>query len=148
MTLLEWIARNENQVSLRKMADKCMQGFNKISGMDIENLKADAQMTIDAADKEDMKAIKGLEDRLCGLESLMLEAKITVKEQNELAQGFQQNQQRVNNLGDASILPDLCASHGRQLSVMFDNHKKLRNKRTRIYKAKVELRSNLLQRLR
>lgn len=42
------------------------------------------------AGKDEMKDIKGLSDRLCGLEQLMFEAKRYVQEQGELSQSFLQ----------------------------------------------------------
>lgn len=95
-----------------------------------------------------MKEIKGLEDRLQGLEKLMYDAKKIVQEQSEFALAFQQNQLRAANLGDTSILPDLCASHKGQLMVMLKNHKTLRDIRRRCSRAKDELGANLFQRLK
>lgn len=63
-------------------------------------------------------------------------------------QAFQQNQVRANNLGDASILPDLCASHRRQLVTMSQNHTRLRDIRKRCNRAKEELSINLYHRLK
>ena len=65
-----------------------------------------------------MKGIKGLGERLAGLEQLHLEAKRLVQEQDDIAQSFVHNQQRASGLRDDSILPDLCASHKQQLVVM------------------------------
>lgn len=95
-----------------------------------------------------MKEIKGLEERLRGLEALMCDARKIVQEQNEMAQAFQQNQNRAANLGDASILPDLCASHRSQLVVMLRNHKNVREICNRCYRAKEELGNNLHHRLK
>ena len=41
-------------------------------------------------------------------------------------QGFQQNQIRAEHIGDSSVLPDLCASHQRQLTILRKNHYKIR----------------------
>lgn len=83
-----------------------------------------------------------------GLDKLMVEVKNKVQDQSELAIAFQQNQNRASNLGDASILPDLCETHSSQLSVMHKNHNNLRDIRRRISKAKEELGSNVMQRLK
>lgn len=148
MTLLEWISRDEKQTSLRKMAEQCQLAMQKVSESEIEKMRTDAMNVIKTADQKDVKQIKGLELRLSGLEELMQEGRLTVREQAEMAQGFQQNQNRVNNLGDASILPDLCNSHEKQLNVMFSNHKKLGNIKSRIFNSKNELGNNLQQRLK
>lgn len=59
-----------------------------------------------------------------------------------------QNQNRASNLGDPSILPDLCISHKRQLLVMLENHQRLRDIRRRCTRAKEELSVNLYHRLK
>lgn len=148
MTLLEWISRDEKQTSLRKMAEQCKVAMQKVNAGDIERMRGEAMNVIKTADQKDVKQIKGLELRLSGLEELMQEARVVVKDQTEMAQGFQQNQNRVSNLGDPSILPDLCNSHEKQLNVMFANHKKLTNIKQRIFNSKTELGNNLLQRLK
>lgn len=95
-----------------------------------------------------MKEIKGLERRLCDLERKMFEARKLVQDQNELAQSFQQNQNRASTLGDTSILPDLCDSHQSQLLVMLKNQKELHEIRRQCFKSKDELGNNLFLRLR
>ena len=80
---------------------------------------------IEGAQNGQMKEIRGLGDRLSGLEQLLLEAKRLVQEQQKLAAAFVQNQQRASGLRDVSILPDLCASHRQQLLVMQKNHQQI-----------------------
>lgn len=58
-----------------------------------------------------------------------------------------QNQARASNLGDTSILPDLCKSHKRQLLVMLKNHQDICDIRRRCTKAKSELSQNIIFRL-
>lgn len=53
-------------------------------------LKTDIDQIIEDSDNVDLKEIKGLGDRLYGLEQLMVEAKRYVQEQSELAQSFLQ----------------------------------------------------------
>lgn len=148
LTLLQWISSSENQKTLKRMAENCTRELEAFDKNVMDNLKDGIEKTIESARREDMKEIKGLEERLRGLENLMYDAKKIVQEQNDLAQAFQQNQARASNLGDASILPDLCASHRNQLVVMQKNHKKLRDIRVRCGKAKDELGKNLYQRLK
>jgi RB1-inducible coiled-coil protein 1 len=138
----------ENQKSLRDMAENCRQGLDKLNQTFLDEIKADAQRHIDSAQREDMKEIKGLGDRLYGLERIMCDAKECVQEQNVLSQAFQQNQNRAANLGDTSILPDLCASHRGQLLVMVKNHNKLKDIRRRCSKCKDELGENIHKRLK
>uniref|UniRef100_A0A336K3N1 RB1-inducible coiled-coil protein 1 n=1 Tax=Culicoides sonorensis TaxID=179676 RepID=A0A336K3N1_CULSO len=148
LSLLQWISETENQRSLRNMAENCATELERFNEKNRDDLQAEIKMAVDAAQREDMKEIKGLEDRLQGLEQLMFDAKKIVQEQSELSTAFQQNQKRAANIGDTSILPDLCASHKGQLMVMLKNHKKLFDIRRRCSKAKDELGANLFQRLR
>lgn len=148
LTLLQWISSSENQKALKRMAENCTRELEVFDTNVMETLKDEIEKTVESARREDMKEIKGLEERLRGLENLMFDARKIVQEQNDLAQSFSQNQARAANLGDQSILPDLCASHRSQLIVMLKNHKKLRDIRGRCGKAKDELGKNLYQRLK
>lgn len=147
LSLLQWISVTENQRSLRKMAENCAKELEMFDEKTANLFQTEIDTAVAAANREDMKEIKGLEDRLQGLEKLMREARKHVQDQNEMATAFQQNQLRAANLGDTSILPDLCASHRSQLLVMLSNHKNLRDIRRRCAKAKDELGHNLFQRL-
>ena len=51
-----------------------------------ESLLTEAQTLLDAIDNPSMKEVKGLEDRLYGLEQLMFGAKKIVQEQGDMAQ--------------------------------------------------------------
>ena len=93
--------------------------------------KSQVNTAIEAANKEEMRSIKGLGDRLYSLEQLLNQAKKHVQSQSELAQGFQQNKTRCTNLNDESVLPDLCTSHQSQLRLMLNNHNQLRDIRKR-----------------
>lgn len=77
----------------------------------------------------------------------MCDARKLEQDQKELSTAFQQNQTRASDLGDPSILPDLCLSHSNQLNVMLQNHNKLLDFEKRIMKAKEELGENLNKRL-
>lgn len=148
LSLLRWISAKDNQSSLEQVAEQCTRGLEQFDEKVMEALKTEVNAAIDSANKQDMKEIKGLGERLFALEQLMAQTKKLVQEQGELAQGFLQNQSRANNLGDASVLPDLCASHRRQLLVMQQNHNKLRDIRRRCTKAKEELSVNIYHRLK
>lgn len=148
LSLLEWISSNENQKILKRMAENCTRELEVFDKNVMDTLKDEIEKTIETAKREDMKEIKGLEERLQGLEGLKRDAKKLVAEQNDLAQALQMNQNSASRAGDASILPDLCAPHRNQFSQMMKNHKKLRDIRNRCDRAKDELCKNLLQRLK
>ncbi|KAL0119773.1 hypothetical protein PUN28_007898 [Cardiocondyla obscurior] len=148
LNLLRWISAKDNQSSLEQVADQCSRGLEQFDERLMQSLEAEVNAAVDNANKQDMKEIKGLGERLFALEQLMVQNKKLVHEQGELAQGFLQNQNRASNLGDASVLPDLCNSHRRQLQVMLQNHNQLRDIRRRCTKAKEELSINIYHRLK
>ncbi|XP_058819964.1 RB1-inducible coiled-coil protein 1 isoform X2 [Topomyia yanbarensis] len=148
ISVLDWISASEGQRTLKRMAEECLRGMEQFEKATMTPLKESIDKAVELSQREDMKEIKGLEERLCGLERLMFDAKKVVQDQNELAQSFQQNQNRANTLNDTSILPDLCESHRSQLVVMLNNHNRLRDIRRRCAKAKDELGINLSHRLR
>ncbi|KYM96349.1 RB1-inducible coiled-coil protein 1, partial [Cyphomyrmex costatus] len=148
LSLLRWISAKDNQSSLEQVAEQCSRGLEQFDERLMQVLKAEVNGAVDNANKQDMKEIKGLGERLFALEQLMVQTKRLVHEQGELAQGFLQNQNRASNLGDASVLPDLCNSHRRQLLVMLQNHNQLRDIRRRCTKAKEELSVNIYHRLK
>ncbi|XP_014479300.1 PREDICTED: RB1-inducible coiled-coil protein 1 isoform X2 [Dinoponera quadriceps] len=148
LSLLRWISAKDNQSSLEQVADQCSRGLEQFDERVMQSLKAEVNAAIDNANKQDMKEIKGLGERLFALEQLMVQTKRLVHEQSELAQGFVQNRDRASNLGDASVLPDLCNSHRRQLLVMLQNHNHVRDIRRRCTKAKEELSVNIYHRLK
>ncbi|XP_020277770.1 RB1-inducible coiled-coil protein 1 isoform X2 [Pseudomyrmex gracilis] len=148
LSLLRWISAKDNQSSLEQVAEHCSRGLEQFNEQLMQALKAEVDAAIEQANKQDMKEIKGLGERLFALEQLMVQSKKLVHEQGELAQGFMQNQSRASNLGDPSILPDLCTSHRKQLVVMLQAHNQLRDIRRRCTKAKEELSVNIYHRLK
>ncbi|XP_022248429.1 RB1-inducible coiled-coil protein 1-like isoform X2 [Limulus polyphemus] len=147
LTLLQWISSQDNQSSLEHVADQCLRGLEQFSGSTLHVLCGEIADTLEKLDNADMKEVKGLEARLYGLEKLMFEAQRIVREQNDLAQAFVQNQTRASNIGDTSILPDLCTCHSKQLQLMLKNHVQLEGILQRCMDAKKELSSNLHIRL-
>ncbi|CAG2107822.1 unnamed protein product [Medioppia subpectinata] len=144
----EWISQRDNQNSLDQLSQHCGQGLEQFDSEQLLRVKDEVKEVMDSCNQSNMKEVKGLEERLYGLEKLMCESKKIVDEQRDLAQAFYQNQARASNLRDPSILPDLCASHQQQLQVMLKNHQKLRDIRRRCARAKEELSGNLHARLR
>ena len=72
--------------------------------------------------------IKGVGDRLFGLEQLMAHVKHLVKTQGDLAASLVANQNRASSLQDHEVVPDLCVSHQRQLDHLLRNHMQLLGK--------------------
>ncbi|XP_062546074.1 RB1-inducible coiled-coil protein 1 isoform X2 [Armigeres subalbatus] len=147
-SLLDWISADKGQSALKRMATVCLRGLELFENTAMQNLKDTVDRSVEQSHREDLKEIKGLEQRLYDLERKMFEANKLVQDQNELAQSFQQNQNRASTLGDTSILPDLCASHRSQLVVMLNNQKSLHEIRRQCTRSKDELGRNLCLRLK
>ena len=128
--MLDWINQAGNS-SLEQVADSCYRSLEQLDAAFLDNIISQVENCIDSADNHKMKEIGGLGDRLSGLEQLLIDAKNKVSEQKDLAAAFLQNQARANGLKDASILPDLCASHKQQLLVMMRNHQHIVSIRNR-----------------
>ncbi|XP_043363808.1 RB1-inducible coiled-coil protein 1 isoform X6 [Dermochelys coriacea] len=114
----------------------------------IQPFLVECGQTIAKLDNQNMKAIKGLEDRLYALDQMIASCSRLVNEQKDLAQGFLANQKRAENLKDPSVLPDLCLSHANQLMIMLTNHRKLLDIKQKCTTAKQELANNLQVRLK
>lgn len=115
MSLLEWINSRGSSSSLELLADGCYRTIDKMNNVLLEELNAQVTAATDASKLTKMKEIRGLSERLQGLELIFMEANKLTQEQQDLAQAFVQNQQRARGLQDDSIWPALCSSHREQL---------------------------------
>uniref|UniRef100_A0A8C8DUC7 RB1-inducible coiled-coil protein 1 n=1 Tax=Oryzias sinensis TaxID=183150 RepID=A0A8C8DUC7_9TELE len=148
VTLLDWINVQDRPNDVEAVVRKCFDSINRLDPRIIQPFLADCCETIAKLDNQNMKAIKGLEDRLYALDQMIASCKKLVNEQKELAQGFLANQKRAENLKDTSVLPDLCLSHTNQLMIMLNNHRKLLDIKKKCTTAKQELANNLQVRLK
>uniref|UniRef100_A0A3Q1J2A9 RB1-inducible coiled-coil protein 1 n=1 Tax=Anabas testudineus TaxID=64144 RepID=A0A3Q1J2A9_ANATE len=148
VTLLDWINVQDRPNDVESVVRKCFDSINRLDPRIIQPFLADCGDTIAKLDNQNMKAIKGLEDRLYALDQMIASCKKLVNEQKELAQGFLANQKRAENLKDTSVLPDLCLSHTNQLMIMLNNHRKLLDIKKKCTTAKQELANNLQVRLK
>ncbi|KAM9789197.1 RB1-inducible coiled-coil protein 1 [Neosynchiropus ocellatus] len=148
VTLLDWINVQDRPNDVESVVRKCFDSINRLDPRIIQPFLADCSEKIAKLDNQNMKSIKGLEDRLYALDQMIASSKKLVNEQKELAQGFLANQKRVENLKDTSVLPDLCQSHASQLMIMLNNHKKLLDIKKKCTTAKQELANNLQVRLK
>lgn len=148
LTLFDWINQKDHQKNLSEVAEVCLQALNRFDPSFLDDLKKEVEDLLSQAKNNDMKEIKGLGERLYGLDELMAEARKLSAEQQELSNSLYRNQQRFSNYQDQSLLPDLCKSHRMSLEVMMKNHQQLRDIRRRCIQAKKELSDNLHQRLR
>lgn len=148
ITLRQWIDYHDSQNSLERLIELCCRGLERFTDANADHIRTEVQELLKSASNSSMKEIKGLEERLFGLEKLMVDAKKVVDEQIQLAASFQNNKERFSKIKDLSLLPDLSASHVQQLQMMLVNHKKMNDYRTRCLKAKCELSVNLHARLK
>ncbi|KAM8850092.1 RB1-inducible coiled-coil protein 1 isoform 1-T2 [Spinachia spinachia] len=148
VTLLDWINVQDRPNDVESVVRKCFDSINRLDPRIIQPFLTDCRDTIVKLDNQNMKAIKGLEDRLYALDQMIASCKKLVNEQKELAQGFLANQKRAENLKDTSVLPDLCLSHTNQLMIMLNNHRKLLDIKKKCTTAKQELANNLQVRLK
>ncbi|XP_028987856.1 RB1-inducible coiled-coil protein 1 isoform X2 [Betta splendens] len=148
VTLLDWINVQDRPNDVESVVRKCFDSINRLDPRIIQPFLTECRDTIAKLDNQNMKAIKGLEDRLYALDQMIASCKKLVNEQKELAQGFLANQKRAENLKDTSVLPDLCLSHTNQLMIMLNNHRKLLDIKKKCTTAKQELANNLQVRLK
>lgn len=147
LTLLQWLTGKDAKTSLQDVAANCSKTIDIFNVTSIQHLKNSVEAVINQSRQEGMREIGGVAPRFQGLDKLMCNATKLVKEQCKIATAFQLNQNRASDLGDSSILPDLCESHLSQLDVMLANHKQLTDIHRRIYTSKEELSNNLVQRI-
>ncbi|XP_060577554.1 RB1-inducible coiled-coil protein 1-like isoform X3 [Ruditapes philippinarum] len=147
-SLFDWISSQDTNHTLHDMVEQCGKATEQLDEKVDESLKGEVDQMMKEVQNDGMKEVKGLEDRLYGLDQIISGARKIVQEQAELAQGFVQNQNRLSNIRDRSILPDLCSSHRNQLIEMMKNHSRLREIKKKCRMAKEELSVNLHTRLR
>nr|XP_004653422.1 RB1-inducible coiled-coil protein 1 isoform X2 [Jaculus jaculus] len=148
VSLLDWINVQDRPNDVESLVRKCFDSMSRLDPKIIQPFMVECHQTIAKLDNQNMKAIKGLEDRLYALDQMIASCGRLVNEQKELAQGFLANQMRAENLKDASVLPDLCLSHANQLMIMLQNHRKLLDIKQKCTTAKQELANNLHVRLK
>ncbi|KAL3281810.1 hypothetical protein HHI36_005010 [Cryptolaemus montrouzieri] len=147
ITLFDWIGRDEHDNDIEAICEKCAVGLDIYNCDRFNEIVVEVEGVMDKADQPKLKQIRGLGIRLYSLDKILRDTKKKVQEQNDLATSVTKNQSRVQNLKDSSILPDLCTSHIKQLSVMAENHKALIDTCDKCTKAKEELSRNVSSRL-
>ncbi|XP_069813692.1 RB1-inducible coiled-coil protein 1 isoform X2 [Dendropsophus ebraccatus] len=148
VSLLDWINVQDRPNDVESLVRKCFDSMGRLDPRIIQPFLAECRQNVAKLDNQNMKAIKGLEDRLYALDQMIASCSRLVNEQKELAQGFLANQKRAENLKDPSVLPDLCLSHANQLMIMLTNHRKLLDIKQKCTTAKQELANNLQVRLK
>lgn len=148
--LLDWINAHDVRGSLDDLIHQCHEGLQQYGPSMREEHQAELKKVEDTifVDKKEMKVIKGLEDRLSGLEKLMVNVKKIVKEQEDMAKMFSNFHLKVRSLQDQNTITELCGSHKQYLEITLSNHHCLLQNTYKCHKTKHELCENLNNRLR
>ncbi|CAH0726558.1 unnamed protein product, partial [Brenthis ino] len=146
-TLLHWILAQGNKASLQDIIDYCQKGLALIDAEPLKEREAELYHILEYANMRGLKQIKGIEDRLYGLDQLLNDLKKTERDQHNQAASLIQSRERLNSVCDSSVLPTLVESHWRQLEKLLKGHQYLVDIRRRIAKSKEELSHILKARL-
>ncbi|KAJ2944636.1 hypothetical protein O0L34_g3987 [Tuta absoluta] len=148
-TLLHWILAQGNKASLQDILDYCQKGLALIDAEPLKEREAELYHILEYANMHGLKQIKGIEDRLYGLEQLLTDVKKLHQDQhNQAASLIRQYREHVQNTAcDPSALPTLVQSHCCQLEMLLKGHQTLVDIRRRIAKSKDELSYILKSRL-
>ncbi|XP_050549281.1 RB1-inducible coiled-coil protein 1-like isoform X3 [Spodoptera frugiperda] len=149
-SLLHWILAQGNKASLQDILDYCQKGLALVSILDADPLKereAELYHILEYANMHGLKHIKGIEERLYGLDQLLNDVKKLERDQRDQAASLIQCRERLNTACDPSVLPTLVQSHWCQLKKLLKGHQMLIDIRRRIAKSKDELSHILKARL-
>ncbi|XP_041974163.1 RB1-inducible coiled-coil protein 1 isoform X2 [Aricia agestis] len=146
-TLLHWILAQGNKASLQDILDYCQKGLALIDAEPLKEREAELHHILEYANMHGLKQIKGIEDRLYGLDQLLSDAKKLERDQHDQAASLIQSRERLNAACDPSVLPTLVQSHWCQLEKLLKGHQLLVDIRRRIAKSKEELSHILKARL-
>ncbi|XP_013133838.1 PREDICTED: RB1-inducible coiled-coil protein 1 isoform X2 [Papilio polytes] len=146
-TLLHWILAQGNKASLQDILDYCEKGLALIDAEPLKEREAELYHILEYANMHGLKQIKGIEDRLYGLDQLLSEVKKIERDQHDQAASLIQYRERLNAACDPSVLPTLVQSHCCQLEKLLSGHQVLLDIRRRIANSKDELSHILKARL-
>ncbi|XP_048484264.1 RB1-inducible coiled-coil protein 1 isoform X2 [Plutella xylostella] len=146
-TLLHWILAQGNKASLQDILDYCQKGLSLIDEEPLKEREAELRHILEYANMHGLKQLKGIEERLYGLEQLLSDVRALGRDQRDQAASLIQNRERVSTACDPSVLPTLVQSHRYQLEKLLKNHQVLFDIKRRIAKSKDELSHILRARL-
>ncbi|XP_038222835.1 RB1-inducible coiled-coil protein 1 isoform X1 [Zerene cesonia] len=146
-TLLHWILAQGNKASLQDILDYCQKALALIDAEPLKEREAQLYQILEYANMHGLKQIKGIEDRLYGLDQLLNDVKKLEKDQRDQATSIIQCRDRLNSACDPTVLPTLVQSHCCQLEKLLVGHQKIVDIIRRIAKSKEELSQVLKARL-
>ncbi|XP_067409619.1 RB1-inducible coiled-coil protein 1 [Emydura macquarii macquarii] len=86
VSLLDWINVQDRPNDVESLVRKCFDSMSRLDPRIIQPFLVECRQTIAKLDNQNMKAIKGLEDRLYALDQMIASCSRLVNEQKELAQ--------------------------------------------------------------
>ncbi|CAH0700740.1 unnamed protein product [Spodoptera exigua] len=146
-SLLHWILAQGNKASLQDILDYCQKGLALLDADPLKEREAELYHILEYANMHGLKHIKGIEERLYGLDQLLNDVKKLERDQRDQAASLIQCRERLNTACDPSVLPTLVQSHWCQLKKLLKGHQTLIDIRRRIAKSKDELSHILKARL-
>ncbi|XP_047509806.1 RB1-inducible coiled-coil protein 1 isoform X3 [Pieris napi] len=146
-TLLHWILAQGNKASLQDILDYCQKALALIDAEPLKESEAQLCHILEYANLHGLKQIKGIEDRLYGLDQLLNDVKKLEKDQRDQAASIIQCRDRLNSACDPTVLQTLVQSHCCQLEKLLVGHEKIVDIKRRIAKSKEELSQVLKARL-
>lgn len=146
-SLLHWILAQGNKASLQDILDYCQKGLALLDADPLKEREAELYNILEYANMHGLKHIKGIEERLYGLDQLLNDVKKLERDQRDQAASLIQCRERLNTACDPSVLPTLVQSHWCQLRKLLKGHQTLIDIRRRIAKSKDELSHILKARL-
>ncbi|XP_035445915.2 RB1-inducible coiled-coil protein 1-like isoform X4 [Spodoptera frugiperda] len=146
-SLLHWILAQGNKASLQDILDYCQKGLALLDADPLKEREAELYHILEYANMHGLKHIKGIEERLYGLDQLLNDVKKLERDQRDQAASLIQCRERLNTACDPSVLPTLVQSHWCQLKKLLKGHQMLIDIRRRIAKSKDELSHILKARL-
>ncbi|KAH9645205.1 hypothetical protein HF086_005750 [Spodoptera exigua] len=134
-SLLHWILAQGNKASLQDILDYCQKGLALLDADPLKEREAELYHILEYANMHGLKHIKGIEERLYGLDQLLNDVKKLERDQRDQAASLIQCRERLNTACDPSVLPTLVQSHWCQLKKLLKGHQTLIDIRRRIAKA-------------
>ncbi|EMP31775.1 RB1-inducible coiled-coil protein 1 [Chelonia mydas] len=86
VSLLDWINVQDRPNDVESLVRKCFDSMSRLDPKIIQPFLVECRQTIAKLDNQNMKAIKGLEDRLYALDQMIASCSRLVNEQKDLAQ--------------------------------------------------------------
>ncbi|CAG0881063.1 unnamed protein product [Cyprideis torosa] len=147
-TLLNWVESMKGGESLDAMADDCRKRLKQFDTKLLKTLQEKYDAVCTNVNEKNMKEIKGIENRLRGLDNFIEDGNRLREEQSRLAEIINRHKNTAANLGDTQGLPKLCETHEHHMKEMLQTQERLFDIRKKCQKSKEELCKNLHVRLK